>query len=222
MERSKEYTGVPIIMPLAVTLSPADLAALLCSRICHDLISPVGAINNGIELYDEADAQEDAIELIRMSAVNASSKLQFARIAFGAAGSAGSEIDSGDAETVAKNYMENEKGNLDWKAPRLLLPKNEVKLLLNLVLIANLSIPRGGDIVVEIGENGGKRLFQLKISGKMLRVPPKFLELYNGQVPEEPIDAHSVQFYYALLLSQMSNMPIKVQVQPEIITIIAG
>ncbi|CAM1629702.1 C-terminal [Bartonella apihabitans] len=209
-------------MPLAVTLSPADLAALLCSRICHDLISPVGAINNGIELYDEADAQEDAIELIRMSAVNASSKLQFARIAFGAAGSAGSEIDSGDAETVAKNYMENEKGNLDWKAPRLLLPKNEVKLLLNLVLIANLSIPRGGDIVVEIGENSGKRLFQLKVSGKMLRVPPKFLELYNGQVPEEPIDAHSVQFYYALLLSQMSNMPIKVQVKPEIITIIAG
>ncbi len=222
MEREKEYSGVPIIMPLAVTLSPADLAALLCSRICHDLISPVGAINNGIELYDEADAQEDAIELIRMSAVNASSKLQFARIAFGAAGSAGSEIDSGDAETVAKNYMENEKGNLDWKAPRLLLPKNEVKLLLNLVLIANLSIPRGGDIVVEIGENSGKRLFQLKVSGKMLRVPPKFLELYNGQVPEEPIDAHSVQFYYALLLSQMSNMPIKVQVKPEIITIIAG
>ncbi|MBI0162277.1 histidine phosphotransferase [Bartonella sp. M0283] len=209
-------------MPLAVTLSPADLAALLCSRICHDLISPVGAINNGIELYDEADAQEDAIELIRMSAVNASSKLQFARIAFGAAGSAGSEIDSGDAETVAKNYMENEKGNLDWKAPRLLLPKNEVKLLLNLVLIANLSIPRGGDIVVEIGENSGTRLFQLKVSGKMLRVPPKFLELYNGQVPEEPIDAHSVQFYYALLLSQMSNMPIKVQAQPEIITFIAG
>ncbi|OLY45937.1 histidine phosphotransferase ChpT [Bartonella apis] len=208
-------------MPLAVTLSPADLAALLCSRICHDLISPVGAINNGVELYDESDAQEDAIELIRMSAVNASSKLQFARIAFGAAGSAGSEIDSGDAETVAKNYMENEKGNLDWKAPRLLLPKNEVKLLLNLVLVANLSIPRGGDIVVEIGEENGKRAFQLKVSGKMLRVPPKFLELYNGQVPEEPIDAHSVQFYYTLLLAQMANMTIGVQAQPEIITFTA-
>lgn len=209
-------------MPLAVTLSPADLAALLCSRICHDLISPVGAINNGVELYDESDAQEDAIELIRMSAVNASSKLQFARIAFGAAGSAGSEIDSGDAETVAKNYMENEKGNLDWKAPRLLLPKNEVKLLLNLVLVANLSIPRGGDIVVEIGEENGKRAFQLKVSGKMLRVPPKFLELYNGQVPEEPIDAHSVQFYYTLLLAKMANMTIGVQAQPEIITFTVG
>lgn len=209
-------------MTLAVSLSPADLAALLCSRICHDLISPVGAINNGIELYDEGGADEDALQLIRMSAANASSRLQFARIAFGAAGSAGSEIDSGDAEVVAKNFMANEKANLDWQAARLLLPKNEVKLLLNLVLIANASIPRGGDICVVIREEGEKRVFQLKVSGKMLRVPPKFLELYNGQTPDEPIDAHAVQPYYTLLLSQLSNMPISVQVQPEIITFTAG
>lgn len=209
-------------MTLAVTLSPADLAALLCSRICHDLISPVGAINNGIELFDEGGAEEDALQLIRMSAVNASARLQFARIAFGAAGSAGSEIDSGDAESVAKNFMQNEKANLDWQAPRLLLPKNEVKLLLNLVLIANASIPRGGDIYVSIREENGKRNFQLKVSGKMLRVPPKFLELYNGQTPSEPIDAHAIQPYYTLLLSQLSNMPIAIQALPEVITFTAG
>lgn len=209
-------------MTLAVTLSPADLAALLCSRICHDLISPVGAINNGIELYDEGGAEEDALQLIRMSAVNASARLQFARIAFGAAGSAGSEIDSGDAESVAKNFMQNEKANLDWQAPRLLLPKNEVKLLLNLVLIANASIPRGGDIYVSIREDNGKRNFQLKVSGKMLRVPPRFLELYNGQTPTEPIDAHAIQPYYTLLLSQLSNMPIAIQALPEVITFTAG
>lgn len=209
-------------MTLAVTLSPADLAALLCSRICHDLISPVGAINNGIELFDEGGAEEDALQLIRMSAVNASARLQFARIAFGAAGSAGSEIDSGDAESVAKNFMQNEKAHLDWLAPRLLLPKNEVKLLLNLVLIANASIPRGGDIYVSIREENGKRNFQLKVSGKMLRVPPKFLELYNGQTPSEPIDAHAIQPYYTLLLSQLSNMPIAIQALPEVITFTAG
>ncbi len=209
-------------MTLAVTLSPADLAALLCSRICHDLISPVGAINNGIELYDEGGAEEDALQLIRMSAVNASARLQFARIAFGAAGSAGSEIDSGDAESVAKNFMQNEKANLDWQAPRLLLPKNEVKLLLNLVLIANASIPRGGDIYVSIREENGKRNFQLKVRGKMLRVPPRFLELYNGQTPTEPIDAHAIQPYYTLLLSQLSNMPIAIQALPEVITFTAG
>ena len=68
------------------TLSAPDLAALLCSRVCHDIISPVGAINNGLELLDEGGADEDAMNLIRASARNASARLQFARIAFGAAG----------------------------------------------------------------------------------------------------------------------------------------
>lgn len=209
-------------MSLAVTLSPADLAALLCSRICHDLISPVGAINNGMELYDEGGAEEDALQLIRMSAANASARLQFARIAFGAAGSAGSEIDTGDAEQVAKNYMANEKANLEWRAQRLLLPKNEVKLLLNLLLTANAAIPRGGDIILTIVEQAGKRKFQFDVSGKMLRVPPKFLELYNGQTPDEAIDAHAIQPYYTLLLSELSGMAISVQVAPETITFSAG
>ncbi|MHC5307913.1 histidine phosphotransferase ChpT [Bartonella sp. LJL80] len=209
-------------MSLAVTLSPADLAALLCSRICHDLISPVGAINNGMELYDEGGAEEDALQLIRMSAANASARLQFARIAFGAAGSAGSEIDTGDAEQVAKNYMANEKANLEWRAQRLLLPKNEVKLLLNLLLTANAAIPRGGDIILTIVEQAGKRKFQFDVSGKMLRVPPKFLELYNGQTPDDAIDAHAIQPYYTLLLSELSGMSISVQVAPETITFSAG
>lgn len=209
-------------MSLAVTLSPADLAALLCSRICHDLISPVGAINNGMELYDEGGAEEDALQLIRMSAANASARLQFARIAFGAAGSAGSEIDTGDAEQVAKNYMANEKANLEWRAQRLLLPKNEVKLLLNLLLTANAAIPRGGDIILTIVEQAGKRKFQFDVSGKMLRVPPKFLELYNGQSPDEAIDAHAIQPYYTLLLSELSGMAISVQVAPETISFSAG
>ena len=77
------------------TLTAADLAALLCSRVCHDIISPVGAINNGLELLDEGGADEDAMRLIRQSARNASARLQYMRIAFGAAGSAGMQIDTG-------------------------------------------------------------------------------------------------------------------------------
>ena len=76
------------------TLTATDLAALLCSRVCHDIISPVGAINNGLELLDEGGADADAMNLIRASARNASARLQFARIAFGAAGSAGMVIDT--------------------------------------------------------------------------------------------------------------------------------
>ena len=131
------------------SLSAPDLAAFLCSRVCHDIISPVGAINNGLELLDEGGADEDAMKLIRQSARNASARLQFARIAFGAAGSAGMMIDTGDAESVAIAFLKNEKPELIWNGPRALLPKNKVKLLLNLLLVANAAIPRGGKLVAD-------------------------------------------------------------------------
>lgn len=201
-------------MPLAVTLSAQDLAALLASRICHDLISPIGAINNAMELYDEGGAEEDALELIRMSATNASARLQFARIAYGAAGSAGMEIDTGEAETVAQRFMANEKANLSWQGTRMLLPKNEVKLLLNLLLIANGSIPRGGEVKVKLSREDNKTLFTIAVSGTMLRIPPRFVELYNGDLQSEPVDAHAVQAYYTLLLAKLANMKIDIKVLP--------
>src|SRR3974390_3451333 len=84
----------------AVTLDALDLAALLCSRVCHDLISPSGAIVNGLEVWEESKDEETktfALDLIRKSARTASARLQFCRIAFGAAGSAGGPTDTGDA-----------------------------------------------------------------------------------------------------------------------------
>ena len=87
-------------MAEAMELGALDLAALLCSRVCHDIISPVGAIINGLEVLDEdngEDMRDFAFNLIRKSAAQASAKLQFARLAFGAAGSAGAEIDLADA-----------------------------------------------------------------------------------------------------------------------------
>ena len=192
------------------TLSAPELAALLCSRVCHDIISPVGAINNGLELLDEGGADEDAMNLIRQSARNASARLQFARIAFGAAGSAGMMIDTGDAEAVATAFLKNEKPELIWIGRRALLPKNKVKLLLNLVLVALAAIPRGGKITVALDDVETEPKFRLASSGPMLRVPPKFLELHSGKKPEEPIDAHAVQPYYTLLLAREAGMEISI------------
>ncbi|CAM5454991.1 histidine phosphotransferase ChpT [Aquamicrobium terrae] len=204
------------------TLSATDLAALLCSRVCHDIISPVGAINNGLELLDEGGADEDAMNLIRQSARNASARLQFARIAFGAAGSAGMLIDTGDAEAVAAAFLKNEKPELTWTGNRALLPKNKVKLLLNLVLVANAAIPRGGKLGVALEDVDTAPRFTLAVSGPMLRVPPKFLELHSGAVPEEPIDAHAVQPYYTLLLAREAGMTISIHATPEEITLTAA
>ena len=197
------------------TLSAVDLAALLCSRVCHDIISPVGAINNGLELLDEGGADQDAMNLIRQSAKNASARLQFARIAFGAAGSAGMQIDTGDAEAVTTAFMANEKPELVWSGGRALLPKNQVKLLLNLALVALAAIPRGGKITITLDDVHTQPKFTLASSGPMLRVPPKFLELHSGRKPEEPIDAHSVQPYYTLLLAREANMTISIHANAE-------
>jgi len=204
------------------SLSPADLAALLCSRVCHDIISPVGAINNGLELLDEGGADEDAMNLIRQSARNASARLQFARIAFGAAGSAGMLIDTGDAEAVAVAFLKNEKPELTWTGPRALLPKNKVKLLLNLILVANAAIPRGGKLTVKLEDLETHPRFTLTTSGPMLRVPPKFLELHSGHKPEEPIDAHSVQPYYTLLLAREAGMEVSIHATADEITLSAA
>lgn len=202
-------------MPLPVVLSAADLGALLCSRICHDIISPVGAINNGLELLEEGGADEDAMNLIKASARNASARLQFARIAFGAAGSAGVQIDTGDAQNVANEYMKGEKAEFSWNGNRVLLPKNKVKLLLNLILIGNAAIPRGGSLVAAIENAEAEPRFVITAKGPMLRVPPKFLELHSGKTPEEPIDAHSVQPYYTLLLAQEAGMTISIHATAE-------
>ncbi len=102
--------SAPVSGPIAI--GALDLAALLCSRVCHDLISPVGAIVNGIEVMEEDKDEETktfALDLIKKSAYQASAKLQFCRLAFGAAGSAGAQIDLGDAEKVARGMIEDNK-----------------------------------------------------------------------------------------------------------------
>src|ERR1700746_159020 len=139
-----------------VTVPPSigalDLAALLCSRLCHDLISPVGAIVNGLEVLEENKDEETktfALDLIKKSAGQASAKLQFCRLAFGAAGSAGAQIELGDAEKAARGMIEDGKATLVWNLPRALVAKNRVKLLLNMLLVASVAIPRGGTLTAD-------------------------------------------------------------------------
>ncbi|CDZ34872.1 Histidine phosphotransferase ChpT [Neorhizobium galegae bv. officinalis] len=204
-----------------LTLAGPDLAALLCSRVCHDVISPVGAINNGLELLDEGAADGDALDLIRTSALNASVRLKFARLAFGASGSVGASIDTGEAEKAAKDFaIAEKKTEVTWNGPRAIIAKNRVKLLLNLFLVAYAGIPRGGsmDVMLENPEYDAK--FILTIKGRMMRVPAKFVEIASGTL-EEPIDAHSIQPYYTVLLAEESGMELSHVVSEDKIVFIA-
>jgi histidine phosphotransferase ChpT len=211
-------------MPV-VTLDSLDLAALLCSRVCHDVISPVGAIVNGLEvLEDENDAsmRDFALDLIRKSSRQASARLQFARLAFGAAGSAGASIDLGDAEQVAKGMFQDEKVKLSWTAPRALLPKNRVKLLLNLIVIATNAVPRGGTIDVVVAGDAEASEFVLTSKGMNARIPPHVEELLAGSPESGTVDAHGIQAYYAGLVARAAGMKVSFSLEGDVVKITAG
>src|SRR3954465_4777728 len=151
-----------------------ELAALLCSRVCHDLISPVGAIVNGLEVLDDdpkPDDREFALDLIRKSAKTASARLQFCRLAFGAAGSAGAQIDVGDAETMARGHLEDDKTKIAWNLPPEFLPKNKEKLLLTMMGIAQQANPRGGVLTVDPLRAGEAAGFRVAATGLNVRMP---------------------------------------------------
>jgi histidine phosphotransferase ChpT len=200
-----------------------DLAALLCSRVCHDLISPVGAIVNGLEVLDDNPKPEDrdfALELIRKSAKTASARLQFCRLAFGAAGSAGAQIDLGDAQSMAKGHIEDGKVTLSWNLPRLLLPKNRVKLLLNMLIIAQQTIPRGGTLtIVPVGE-GEAMSFRITAAGLNARVPQPVVDSLASSAAA--VDAHAVQPYYTRLLAQACGLRVTLVPEGETVVVSAA
>ena len=205
-------------MSATVALEGLDLAALLCSRVCHDLISPVGAIMNGLEVMEEGkdeDTAKFAMDLIKKSAKTASAKLQFCRLAFGAAGSAGAQIDTGDAEKVTRGLLEDEKTKIAWNLPQVLMAKNRVKLLLNMMLMAAQAIPRGGQITVAPVGEGDAMGFRVSITGQNAKVPPSIPPLLAGQPNGHAVDAHAIQPFYTGLLAKSCSLSISMAIEGE-------
>lgn len=205
-----------------ITLESLDLAALLCSRVCHDVISPVGAIVNGLEVLEDENDQEMkdfALDLIKKSARNASARLQFARIAFGAAGSAGAMIDLGDAGNVAQGFLNDDKLSLSWEAPRALLPKNQVKLVLNLLMLATHAIPRGGKIDARARVDGEQGRFTIICTGQNARIPHGVEDLIAGRSETGTIDAHAVQPFYTGMIARAAGMGVAFDLTDGVVTI---
>jgi histidine phosphotransferase ChpT len=204
-----------------VALEPLDLAALLCSRVCHDLISPTGAIVNGLEVLEEGDAETKifAMDLIKKSAKTASARLQFCRIAFGAAGSAGAQIDTGDAEKMARGFIEDDKTKLTWSVPRALLPKNRVKLLMNMLVIATQTIPRGGTLTVDPVGEGESMGFRIIANGLNARIPQHVPALLEGSSENGSVDAHAIQPFYTGMLARACGVTVSLASEGEAIVV---
>ena len=200
-----------------IELKATDLAAMLCSRVCHDLINPVGAIGNGLEvLADPAQTEMApfARDLISNAAKQARAKLEFARLAYGASSTAGTEFDTRECERVARLLFEIEKAELDWQVPLILLPKHKAKLLMNMLLIGAGAVPRGGYVRVLVEGPAGEERFRITAKGTKTLVPAGAEALLTG-TPEDGVDARGIQPFYTGLLARMTGMALAIGIENE-------
>lgn len=205
-------------------ISDLELAALVSSRICHDVISPVGAIGNGLEVLadeDDEDMRVHALDLIKKSAAQASAKLQFARLAFGAAGSAGAAIDLRDAERVVRGIVDTGKAELSWNTPVANMPKDRVKLLLNLVHIVNTALPRGGAITVHVSDDIEAPQMSVRGEGDIMRLPANLESLLGGG-NGIALDAHTIQPFYTGRVARASGMSLQLASTETSVSLNAG
>ena len=182
-------------------MNAVDLASLLCSRLCHDLMSPVGAISNGIELLNDEDdpaMKEKCLELLADSARTTANKLKFFRLAFGAAGGFGAEIDTAEAESVLRGLFGPEKRlELGWSVSEGKLPKGAVKLLLNLAMIAGDALVRGGRL--DVGAESDGEAIELVIRGEGPRVllDPLLRDTLTKGIGDGPVEARAAGAWLA-------------------------
>jgi len=163
-----------------------------------------------LEEDKDESMREFALDLIRKSARTASARLQFCRLAFGAAGSAGASIDTGDAEKVARGLIADDRTTLNWDAPRAFMPKNKVKLVLNLCLIAAACIPRGGVMHVTIAGEGDEARMAISVKGPNLKLASHVAGLLDGQSESGSVDAHGIQAYFTGLVARSCGMRVEV------------
>lgn len=206
-----EFSGAPMNMSDNVYPSDLELAALISSKVCHDLVNPVGATNNGFEVLDsetDPNAKAYALDVIRSASRQASARLEFARFAFGAAGNAGSLIDLHKAEAIARGVIEQSaKHKLVWDGSTGSLPKDKVKLLLNLIATAVTALPHGGQIQVTFAENG--QGFLVRCVGNRARPPQHLPEFIMGQM-SRPLDAINIQAYYTWRMAGAARMRLSI------------
>jgi histidine phosphotransferase ChpT len=191
-----------------------DLAALLCSRLCHDLLSPVGAMNNGLELLaDEHDPEmrKRCMDLLAESAKSAADKLKFFRLAFGAAGGFGSEVDPAEARAVVEPLVTaTKRTELIWSVPNALMPKRAVKVLLNLVLIANDALVRGGKLHVGAELRDGEQEIVIHADGPRVIFDETVRDTLEGKMAASQIDSRTAAAWMVFSLCGQNGGSIQI------------
>jgi histidine phosphotransferase ChpT len=185
-----------------MTDTPIDLASLLCSRLCHDLLSPVGALNNGLELLAEEkdpEMRKRCMELLEQSARTSADKLKFFRLAFGAAGGFGDTVPVEEPKALIDALVAgNGRIAVTWTLGVAVLPKPAVKVLLNLSHIAIDALVRGGTLDIGAELRDGASEIVVRAAGPKIAFDPvigKALDgvLDPGELTSRTAPAHMIQ-----------------------------
>ncbi|MEA3388839.1 histidine phosphotransferase family protein [Sphingobium sp. CCH11-B1] len=164
-----------------------EFASLLCSRLCHDLLSPVGALNNGLELMaDETDPQmrERCLELLSESARTSANKLKFFRLAFGSAGGFGDAVPPHEARVAIEGMFATAgRVKIGWMVEEQLLDKLAAKILLNLALIAGDALVRGGQLDIGAETRPGMTEIVVRAEGPKVVLDPDLRAALAGTLP---------------------------------------
>ncbi|MBT6036220.1 MAG: histidine phosphotransferase [Kordiimonadaceae bacterium] len=192
-------------------MNDLDFAALLCSRLCHDLISPVGAISNGIEILSDEDDESmrlEVMKLLELSAGQTSNRLKFYRLAFGAAGGIGDHVPIRDAKNAAEQLFDGTPINLTWNSEVGEMDKSAVKVILNMILVASEALIRGGELIVNVTINVEK--LKLEISAKADRIifQDKAREMICGETELTETDPKIAPAYLAASIAKQFNSKI--------------
>lgn len=206
----------------ATHMNDLDLTGMLCSRLCHDLISPIGAVNNGIEVLNEEDDEAmraQALDLVSYSAGEAVRRLQFYRMAFGASGASSTTLPIGEARKVAKGLLSSGRIVLDWPESgpdhKTELSRTAQRLLLNLVLVGVEALARGGTIGVRFEGTAGTVELIVTAEGDRATLNDGFLGALSGEVSEEGLDARTAQPFYSARLAEALGAPIQCSTRPD-------
>ena len=199
------------------TMDDLDVATMLCSLMCHDLASPVGALVNGVEILEEEEdkkIKDQALDLLSYSAEEASFRLQFFRLAFGASGGLRSQIHLDDARRVLQGLYSNGRARLNWNAPTQAMEKTIVKLVLNMAFAGGESLGRGGTINVDVTFEGEADARGVVISviadGDNAGLKENCKALLTGEITADELNTRTVQPYYTYRLAELLSTKIDV------------
>ncbi|MBO0335224.1 hypothetical protein J0X12_16500 [Sneathiella sp. CAU 1612] len=184
------------------------LASLMSSKLCHDVIGPIGAVCNGIELVSDdgnEDMRTEALKLVSESAGEASARLQFYRLAFGLAGGLGQDVSVRDARTLSRDLLSYGKVKLDWpdsEGGAELLPKDVIKILCNLLVIATGTLPRGGEVNVTGSVTGADWSFTFRAEGPRAVLREDMTHILQNGYNENELTAQNVGAQYLMALCE--------------------